>query len=463
MSTVPTAGARIDRSRPPELRPPPAIRLPRYHRFTLRNGLRVLAVRHDDLPQVAADLVLPVSTSNDPAGLGGLAMLTARALTEGTRTKSAQEVAEAFDELGVSLAAEVSHDATVFALDCLASVLDQALRLLAEVVAEPAFEPKEVDRLREERLDEIARGMDEPRIVANLRLVEAIYGARHPYGRPEGGWKEDVERLDAGATRRFHDEYYVPRGATLILVGDLEPSEVGRRLDPLFARWSAAKTVKPRMPPVPRAPAHGVWAVQRPGSPQSEIRIGGVGIARGDPDYFPFKVHNAILGGLFNSRINMNLREDKGWTYGAYTRFEARRRPGPFYAITAVDAAVTADAVEEILGEMEKMRTSPPRAEEVNLAKNALTLSLPRLFETPAQVAAQITEQVVYDLPDDYWAQYAAAIDRVSVEQSFEAGRRYVRPDTWPIVIAGDVEPHLPKLACFADVTLEDWSRIRGH
>lgn len=463
MRTARAAPARIDRSRPPELRPAPAIRLPQYQRSTLRNGLGVLAVRHDDLPQVAVDLVLPVSTSNDPPGLGGLAVLTARALTEGTRTKSAQEVAEAFDELGVSFAAEVSHDATVLTLDCLASVLEDALRLLVEVVAEPAFDPKEVNRLRDERLDEIARGMDEPRIVANLRLVESIFGPNHPYGRPEGGWKEDVQRIDAEAARRFHARWYTPRGATLLLAGDLEPRELPGLLDPLFGPWSAGGSVEATAPAEPLVPAHGVWAVQRPGSPQSEIRIGGVGIGRSDRDYFAFKVQNAILGGLFNSRINMNLREERGWTYGAYTRFEARRRRGPFYASTAVDAAVTADAVAEILGEMERVRKSPPREDELSLAKNALTLSLPRLFETPGQVAAQMSEQVVYGLPDDYWERYGAAMSRVTAQEVLRVGRRYVRPETWPIVVVGDVESHLSKLARYGDVTLEDWSTVRAR
>jgi zinc protease len=449
----------LDRSRPPPLRPAPEIRLPTFHRFRLSNGLRVIAIPHDDLPEVAAELLLPVSSVDDPPGLGGLAALTARALTEGTRRKSAQEVAEAFDLLGASLSADVGPDATVLSLECLEPVLGRALDLLVEVVSEPAFDPKEIARLRDERLDEIARSLDEPRIVANLRLLEAIFGPTHPYGRPEGGRKEEVERIDAPAVRAFHRRHYTPRGATLVLVGAVEPRTLRNRLDAAFRRWTATRTARPTVPPRPRAPAHGVLAVQRPQSPQSEIRLGGLGIPRRHPDYFAFKVANAIVGGLFNSRVNMNLREEKGWTYGAYTRFETHRAAGPVYGTVAVDTAATAEALDEFVAEIEGLTARPPDDDELRLAKNALTLSLPRLFETAAQVAAQVAEQVVYELPDDYWTRYVRRIRSVTTEQVVRVAQRYLRPDRWAFVVVGDVEPHLPRLARHGDVTVEPFGR----
>lgn len=450
---------RLDRSRPPVLGPAPAIRLPRYHRFRLRNGLKVLAVPHDDLPEVAVELLLPVSAADDPDNQGGLAVMTARALSEGTRTKSAQEVAEAFDELGASFQAEVNADATVLAVECLEPVLGDALKLVVELLVEPAFDPKEVNRLRDERLDEIARGLDEPRVVANLRLLESVFGSTHPYGRPEGGRKEEVERIDAAAVRRFHARTYTPHGATLVLVGAVQPDDLPAQLQTLFARWSTDFEKRATIPADAPAPAHGVLAVHRETSPQSEIRLGGVGLARRDPDYFAFKLMNAILGGLFNSRVNMNLREDKGWTYGAYTRFETHHRPGPFYATTAVDANVTADAFLELVREVLDLREGPPRDDEFRLAQNALSLSLPRILETPAQVAAQVAEQVVYRLPDDYWEQYIDAITALTPDDVFRVARRYLRPERWSAVVVGDVEPHLAHLADFGDVTVEPWGR----
>ena len=452
-------GAPLDRSRPPVLGPPPEIRLPTYHRFGLSSGLRVLAVPHDDLPEVAVELLLPVSTADDPPDLGGLAMLTARALSEGTRRKSAREVAEVFDDLGASFSVDVTPDAAVLSLECLEPVLSDALALLVEVLTEPAFDPAEVSRLRDERLDEIARGLDEPRVVASLRLLEAIFGPDHPYGRPEGGRKETVERLDAEALRRFHAETFRPRGSTLILVGDVRPDDLPPRLEKLFAPWNAPDARRTTVPAQPEGSARGVLAVQRPQSPQSEIRLGGIGIDRKHADYFAFKVMNAILGGLFNSRINMNLREEKGWTYGAYTRFETHHRAGPIYATTAVDGAVTGDAVAEILREIEGLRSALPRPDEFQLAKNALSLSLPRLLETPAQVAAQVAEQLVYGLPDDYWERYIDEIGRVTREDVLRVARRYLRPEAWATVVVGDVEPHLPVLAGLGDVSLEAWGR----
>ncbi|MGH7545818.1 MAG: M16 family metallopeptidase, partial [Gemmatimonadota bacterium] len=452
-------GRRLDRSRPPALGPAPSIRLPRYHRSRLRNGLKVLAVPHDDLPEVAVELLLPVSTADDPDGQGGLAVMTARALSEGTRTKSAQEVAEAFDELGASFQAEVGADATVLTVECLEPVLADALELVVELLVEPAFDPKEVSRLRDERLDEIARGLDEPHVVANLRLLESIFGSEHAYGRPEGGRKEEIERIDAAAVRRFHARTYTPHGATLVLVGAVQPDELPAQLATLFGRWSTDFEKRATIPADAPAAAHGVLAVHRESSPQSEIRLGGLGLARRDPDYFAFKLMNAILGGLFNSRVNMNLREDKGWTYGAYTRFETHHRPGPFYATTAVDANVTADAFQELVREVEGLREAPPRDDEFRLAQNALSLSLPRILETPAQVAAQVAEQVVYRLPDDYWEQYIDAITALTPNDIVRVARRYLRPERWSAVVVGDAEPHLARLADFGDVTVEPWRR----
>jgi zinc protease len=450
-----SGGGSIDRSQRPAPGQPPKIVLPGFKRFRLANGLSVLSVRHDDMPEVSARLVLPFGACEDARERAGTALLVARALTEGTAQRSAPEVAEWLDYLGARFSLDVDHDATVLSLHFLSRVTDGAFDLLAEVVAQPAFDAKEVERLREERLDEIASGLDEPRIIANLRMGEASFGS-HPYGMRTGGVEETVREIDAGVLSDYHSRFYRPSGATLILVGDVpQPGELGERLDGAFGAWPGDPAeATPLGEPDPIAERR-LWAVPWPG-PQTEIRVGGLGIARVDPDYPAALLMNAILGGLFSSRINMNLREDKGWTYGASSRFDARRRTGPFTVATAVDATASVDAVREILAEMERLKSEPPSREEIELAVNALTLSLPRLFETVDQVSGRIAHQVIYGLPDDYWETYTDLIRAVTSADVQRTAERLLATEHSAIVVVGPVADFHSELEALGPVEIRD-------
>lgn len=449
---------RVDRRQRPAPGPPPRIRLPVFERFGLENGLRVLSVRHDDLPEVSARLVLPYGSVEDPAGRAGTALLTARALTEGSEQRSAREMAEWIDYLGARFTVEVDHDATLLGLHFLSHVLDGAFELLAEVIASPALEADEVSRLRDERLDQIASSLDEPRTIASLRFYEASFDG-HPYAMRSGGVEETVAAIDHATVRAFHTRHYRPAASTLVLVGDLPANaELRERLENAFGRWRGER-VEPVELKDPDDPAsRRLWGIEWAG-PQSEIRVGGIGIARRDPEYAAVQVMNAILGGLFSSRINMNLREDKGWTYGAASRLDSRKRRGPFYVGTAVDARASADAVREILKEMERMKDEPAAADELQLARNAITLSLPRLFETVSQVSGRIAHQVVYDLPDDYWERYGDTVRQVGPEDVQRVARRLLETDRATIVIVGPLGDFLDDLAGLGPVERRD---IRG-
>lgn len=428
----------IDRSRRPAPGLAPAIRLPRFERFQLDNGLSVLAVRHDDMPEVCARLVLPYSATDDPESKAGTALMMARALTEGTEDRDAREVAERIDFLGARFGVDVDHDSTLLTLRFLSRVTDGALNFFEEILTRPAFDPKEVGRLREERLDEIARGLDEPRVVASLRFNEAVFDG-HPYAVRPGGTEETVAAIDAETLRRFHARYYRPSSATLVLVGDLPDQKALRgQLESTLGRWEGAADRAGMAGEPVDLEARRLWGIQWEG-PQSEIRVGGIGIERLDPDYPTVMVMNAILGGLFSSRINMNLREEKGWTYGATSRFDARRRRGPFVAATAVDARVTVDAVREILGEIEGVQNVPPTDEELKLAKNAMTLSLPRLFETVGQVSGRVAHQVIYGLPDDYWETYGERLRAVGRDDVVRVADRLLSTERVAIVVVGPV------------------------
>ncbi|MGD8869070.1 MAG: pitrilysin family protein [Gemmatimonadales bacterium] len=454
-----TGGKVIDRSRRPESGPAPKVSLPTFSRFSLTNGLSVLAVRHDDIPEVSARLVFNSGAAEDDRGQAGTALLTARALTEGTRGRPAPGVAEWLDYLGARFSVDVDYDASVISLHFLSRVFDGALEFLAETIAEPAFEAKEVARLRDERLDEIASGLDESRIVASLRVNEATFGS-HPYGMRVGGVAETVREIDGSHLNMFHSRFYRPSGATLVIVGDLPELDALRSgLESAFASWQG-EVEQVRQLEEPEPPAGSVlWAVNWAG-PQSEIRVGGVGISRADPDYAAVLVMNSILGGLFSSRINMNLREDKGWTYGASSRFDARKRSGPYLVSTAVDARATIPAVREILGELGRMKSEPATDEELELAVNALTLSLPRTFETVGQVSGRIAQQVIYELSDDYWDQFAQEIRAVTRGDVERVADRFLSDDRIAIVVVGPVEEYRDQLGEFAAVEMRD---IQGH
>jgi zinc protease len=308
-------------------------------------------------------------------------------------------------------------------------------------------------------LDEIASGLDESRIVASLRVNEATFG-RHPYGMRVGGVEETVREIESSDLVRFHSRFYRPSGSTLVIVGDLpEPDTLRSGLEAAFASWQGEAEEGRRLEE-PDPPLDSVlWGVNWTG-PQSEIRVGGIGISRADPDYAAVLVMNAILGGLFSSRINMNLREDKGWTYGAASRFDARKRSGPYVVSTAVDAKATVPAVREILNELARMKSEPATDEELELAINALTLSLPRTFETVGQVSGRISQQVIYGLADDYWERFAQEIRGVTREDVQRVAERVLAEDRIAIVVVGPVNEYRDELAGFAPVEMRD---IRGQ
>ncbi len=436
----PRAPTAPERSRRPPPGPVPPLRLPELAGYRLANGLRVRVAESHAVPEVSLRLLVEAGASAEGSSGAGVADLTGRLLTEGARGRSATEMAEWLDRLGASFHAAVRYDGAVLSMHLLSEVLPEALELLSAIVRDPVFEPDEVERVRSERLDELERERDEPAIVADYALIEAIYGP-HLYGQPAGGTPETVRGIEREAVRGFHAERYGARDGVLVACGDVEPDRLRRELEERFADWRAGAG-RPEVRPTPvRATAAGrIVLVDRPGSPQAEIRVGAVGAAYGDEDFYAVQVTNAILGGLFNSRLNLNLREDKGWTYGARTRFRFRRRRGPFAARTAVETGVTAAAFREILSELRGLVERPPSDEELLLAKNALTRSLPLQFETSGQVSRKVVQRIAYDLPEDYWERYRERIEAVDRAEAVAVAERYLSPEDLALVVVTDAE-----------------------
>lgn len=446
----------LDRTRSPEPGTRPALRLPRSERHSLSNGLDVLVLARPGLPEVSLRLITEAGAAIEPADECGVAELTGRLLTEGAAGKDAMQMAQWLDNLGAAFTVSASYDVTMVSMHSLTETLSGALDYLASTTREPSFAVSETDRVRQERLDEIERDRDEPSIVATRKLVAAIYGD-HPYGRPADGTYESVGAIDAESVRRFHHRRYTSDGAALIACGDVNAEHLIAELERRFGDWApgAGRMPLPDVPTEPVRPGRAL-IIDRPDSAQSEIRIGTIGAPFQADDLYATTLANAILGGLFSSRINMNLREDKGWTYGARSAFHYRRGAGPFVAQTAVETAVTADAVSEMMAEIRGMIPEPPTEEEMTLAKNALTLSLPRQFETTSQVTGKLARQVIFGLPEDYWERYPERINAVTREQVVAAMERYMDPERLVLLVVGDAGSIEPGLRAFGPTEVVD-------
>jgi predicted Zn-dependent peptidase len=407
-------------------------------RRTLANGLEVVYVRHGTLPMVHATLLTRGGTSTDPANLPGVASFTADLLDEGAAGMNALELASALDLIGAQLGTGAGWDAASVDLQVLREHFPEALRLMADVATLPDFPGAEVKRKKEERLTDLARAGDEPRIIAANAFASLMYGASHPYGRVAG--IAATRKLDRAALTRFHQRYYRPGGSTLLLVGDVDPDALQPVVESAFGAWSGAAPAAAQ-PARPRAiPATRIYLVDKPGAAQSEIRIGHPGVPRSTADYYPLIVMNSLLGGSFTSRLNTNLRETHGYSYGASSGFAMRRGEGPFTAASAVFTAKTDSALVEFFNELRHVRDEPVPADELARAKRYVALGTPRRFETSEGVAAQLADLEIYGLPRDFYNSYVQRVMAVTAEDVQRVAREYLHPDRSVVVVVGDVQ-----------------------
>jgi zinc protease len=443
-----TATVVAERPTPGEPRP---YTFPPFERVELANGLGVIAVHLPDRELVSASLVLPSGAADEPDHQAGVTSLMARGLTEGTARHSAIELVEATERLGASLHAEAGWDAMSVGIDVPVERLGAALDLMAEVLAEPTFPAHEIDRLREERLNDILQARADPRRRAEEAFVDTIYDRTSPYRRPSAGIKETVERLDAAACAALLRRRFDPARMTLVLGGDLTDVDALGLARERFEGWSKATEAES-----PGTIADGSALVgldqrivrvdHRPGSVQTEIRIGHVGLPRRIADFHALSVMSAILGGLFDSRLNRKLREEKGYTYGASSGYDLRRAAGPFAARAAVNSDVTVPALLDTLAELERIGSGDVTDEELHAARDFLVGVFPLRFETPPAVVGAIGGIVVHGLPFDELSRYRTAIDAVTADDVTTAARAHVRPKEAAIVLVGDADGFLPAL-----------------
>ena len=404
--------------------------------FTLANGLQVLLLEQDHVPAIAATLVTLAGSGANPADLSGLASFTGDMLLRGTSQRSQRQLSDEIERLGAHLSAQSNSDSSTVSLQVLKKNIGPAFDLLADVVRNPAFRPEEIERLRKERLTSIAQLRDNPGAVAEKGLVAELYGSGHPYGYLEIGTEASNQKISREDLLGVHSTAYTPNAAALVLVGDATEAEVRVLAEKYFGSWSGS-SLNGQPVATSENQARRVVIVDRPGSPQTQLVMGQLGVSRSHPDYAAIELMNTLLGGMFSSRINTNLREVHGYTYGAKSRFSYRRTPGPFVVSAAVRTDATAAAVTEVFGEIERLRETPATNEELAIAKEYLTRSLIARFQTIGSSAGSIGELFVHGMSRN---EYETTVEKVSAASLADVQRvaRHIHPESIVIVAVGD-------------------------
>lgn len=412
----------------------------------LGNGLEVRLVSGVPLPVVTAMVVLRAGETAAPAGREGLAVLAGDALEGGTARLSSRGLARALEDIGASFGAATGWDSTTVAVSCMAEHLPDAMPLLAEMVCSPVFAEEEFERYRAQRLATAAQRRMDPGALAADAHARFVFAEGGTYARPAGGTEASIGRIASGDARDFVAARYGPSEAALVVVGDVEEDEALAVAAAGLGDWSTVVGTVPAPVATPRQRERVVHVVHRAESVQSRIRVGHVGVPRSVEDYFPLIVLNLVLGGSFSSRLNLNLRERHGFTYGVRSSFAPRRGPGPFAVSTAVENAVTGAAVGEIFREVEELVETGPTRDEVGAATSYLAGVFPLRLETTGQIASRIAGMIIHDLPGDYYTTYRDRVREVTAEDAVRAARRHIRPAELCTVVVGNADDVVPQL-----------------
>jgi len=422
---------------PITLGPPPSLKLPTPKHLKLRNGVGVVLMENHKVPLVQIEIMVRGGSALNPAGKTGLARMTADMMEEGAGGRNSLEYADAIDFLGGSISAYAGTHSAGVNLFAPLSKLDSAMGLMADMVLRPMFPQAEIDRLKIERLTTLIQWHDEPRVIASALFNKTLYGNSHPYGKMALGDEESIRSFSVDDLRSFHAKTFTPSNATVIVVGDVSPDAVMKMLDHWFGDWAGERLDIPEVPVPPQVTSREIFLVDKPGAAQSEIRIGRIGVERVTPDYYSTVVMNTILGGSFASRLNQNLRERIGYTYGAGSRFQYRLSAGPFLASSAVQTDVTDKALTEFFAELNAIN-EPVTDEELTRARNYVALDYPSRFETISSIAGQLAALITYGLPDDYFNTYVSNVLAVTGAEVQSVSKKYIDPARVVVIVVGD-------------------------
>ncbi len=426
-----------ERSGPPPAGPIPVFFMPPIKHFTLANGLPVVLLEKHQVPLVQINLMVFSGAVDDPADKPGLASMVASMLTDGAGSRDALAFADAVDFLGASLVGTAGLHTSALSLHTPVAKLDSALALLADALLHPAFAPAELERHRKERLTTLLSWRDEAQAQASALFSRTLYGQGHPYGRLSIGDERAIRSITTDDLKQFHGKYFRPNNATLVIVGDVTLLEMRTKLEQLLASWSRGTVPQATLPAVEQVQKRTVEIVDKPGAPQTEIRIGCIGVPRATDDYYALVVMNTILGGSFSSRLNTNLREVHQYSYGAWSSFQFRKFAGPFDAAASVHTAKTDSSLIEFMKELNGI-LKPVSQQEVDRAKNFVALGFPADFQTVEDLAAKIEDMVMYNLPDGYYNSYTRNVLAVTKEDVERVAKKYLNPEKMAVVLVGD-------------------------
>lgn len=440
----------VDRSALPPLGSLPPFAFPVIDKRRLASGLRVWTVEHRAVPLVCVLVLVRRGAAADPPGQEGLAAIVGDLLDEGCGDLDALALHEALGRIGAQLDTEVGSDATLLGLTMLSRFAGRGVALLADMVRRPRLDLRDFERVRDLRLNRLLQIRDMPPALADRAFTELVYGA-HPYGHLPIGSEDTLRAMALESVRGFHAGAYVPANVTIIAAGDGTHAELAALVGGVFGDWAPGDGTAMDDEAVlqtPAAPDARLGLLNKPGAAQSELRMGHISIARSDPDYLRLLVLNMVLGGQFVSRINMNLREDKGFTYGARTGFEARRGPGPFLLQASVQSDATAEAIGESIAEITAIRGERAvTRQELETGRATLTRGYPRNFETAEQVARAAAQMALHDLPDDYYTTFVPRVLAIDEAAVTDAAARHLDPARLLTVVVGDRDRIGPTLA----------------
>ncbi len=453
--------SKVDRSKLPETGPAPDVKFPKLQRATLSNGLKVVLAERHAVPVVYFNLLIDAGYAADQFGLPGTASLAMDMLDEGTKTRDALQISEELALLGAWLGAGSGLDMSTVYLSALKENLDASLDIFADVILNPSFPEKEFVRLQKQRLARIKQEKASPFQMALRVFPRFLYGEGHAYGNPftGSGTEESVNKLTTKDLVKFHQTWFKPNNATLVVVGDTRLSEITPKLEKLFATWKPGNVPKKNISAVEHQAKSTIYLIDKPGSPQSVILAGHIAPPKADADDLSMSMLNSILGGTFTSRINMNLREDKHWSYGAGSVIVSARGNRPFIAYTSIQGDKTKESIMEIKKELADILSARPATpEELDKVLQNEILGLPGSWETINAVANLIVEMITYGLPDDYYQTYPAKLRNLKLTDISRAAKKLLRPEQVVWIVVGDrakVEPALNELG-FGEVKLID-------
>ncbi len=440
----------LDRTKPPKPGRAGEVSFPRYFERKYRNGFKVFVIENHQLPIATVGFVLKSGAAFDGQA-PGLSSVVCELLTKGTRKRSAPQIAEEIDFIGGSLSYNVSWDAGQVFVSVLKNHLEKGFDLLRDVVLNPTFPEKEIRRVKAQRIASIQQMKADPGYLAETAFSSVVFG-KHPYGSSPAGTEESVAGMTRARLVDYHRKHYTPDNSFIVFAGDVTPAEAEKYFERYFSKWKGKYGGKSIAPPTAMDRKNRLVIAHKGGAVQSSLRIGHIGIARNNPDYLKVFVMNTLLGGYFSSRVNMNLREAHGYTYGGRTDFDARILPGPFQVSADVRNDVTAETVDEIMNELRRIRDTLPSKEEMTMVKNYLTGLFPIQLETPQQVAGRVVAVELYRLPKNYYRDYKANIRRITARDIRNVARKYIHPERADIVLSGDADEIRDKLGNYGSV-----------